>query len=42
MANEKLEMMKDPLMASVFELSYEEKVMLLEHIREMEEARNNG
>lgn len=41
MTNEKLEMMKDLLMASVLSLSHEEQVMLLNHIREMKEARNN-
>ena len=41
MTNEKLEMMKDLLMASVLALAHEEQVMLLNHIREMKEARNN-
>lgn len=41
MTNEKLEMMKDLLMAYVLSLSHEEQVMLLNHIREMKEARNN-
>ena len=41
MANEKPEITNDSLMASVLSLSHEEQVMLLNHIREMKEARNN-